>query len=648
MNTANKHLRTVRAPALALAVASTLALVPGTDAAASPPQLPPNKPRAEVPAGPQVKVGKPLDVQLRLSQMQAIGLSREEGLNNDRDEVYILVRGNTRAGLVGDRFPLHFNGEQSDSYYEFYANKVAATDADWTNHDQVAVGRPVLWSGRVDPDQTVEFLVTVMEQDNGDLASIKKAIQDGLKLAGELYSQPQYNAIVSAAKDLAGKLPEIKGHELIGSFVVQIANRGGKLEATWLPVVGALNDGKSPAVQGVAARERAQAAMFDLAVPGGTGQYVVIPTVSEGPVVPKRHYIGRDTDRCGEALLSVEGEDGFYHLEKGKRAWVPLKEPRFRWYCDTHEEWATLPSGTNLVEVIRSGSDDRKISWVSYQEKGERPDYQPTQTWVRLSDEHDKCGAGDVFVEGRGGFYKTGAGQSRFAPLVARKFAWYCDTTLESATCPDGTNLVLAKRAADGRDVTWTCAREKISLDPFSKPDDTKVLIGRTRDQCDADSLNVLGTGGFYRLAKGDRRHAPIDAVRFEWACGPMLEASTAPKGTNLVEGVRAATGRQIDWNLFRETGDLAKYKQPTGHDLLLGKTEDKCSEAILKVENRKGERVVVKKGETAEVLLKANRFRWWCGGTEEWATLPARSDKVKVVRAKEDRDIVWHAYLTR
>lgn len=647
MNTSRKHLTatlstlTWRAPALALAVAASVASFAAVAGAAPPPAIKPGLPSGVA------KLGAPIDVQLRLSQMQCVNLTREEGLNNDRDEVYVLVRGNTRGGLVGERFPLHYNGGGGDSYYEFWMNKANTQNGDWTNHDQLAVGRPVLWSGPVDPGQTVEFLVTFMEQDNGDLASIKKALQDGLKLAGELYSQPQYDAIIDAAKGLADKVPEIKGHELIGSFMVQITNDNGKVATTWLPVVGKLNDAKNPAVKGIAAKEKAQAAMFDMAVPGGSGQYVVIPTVAEGPVVPKRYYIGSATDRCGESLLAVEGANGFYHVDKGKTAAVPLKEGRFRWYCDTSEEWATLSSAANLVETVRSGSDDRKITWIAYQEKGERPDYKPTQTYVKLSDEKDKCGGANLFVEGRGGFYKLAKGQSKFVPINNRKFGWYCDTTQESATCPEGTNLVIARRTGD-RDITWSCARDKVSLDPWTKPDDTKVMIGRTTDQCSEENLNVWGTGGFYRIAKGERRTAPVDAARFSWSCATAVEATTCPNGTNLVEGARSATNRQIDWSCWREVADLGKYKQPSGHDVLLGKTEDKCGEAILKVENKQGDRVPVKKGQTAEVMLKDNRFRWWCGGSEEFTTLPAHSNKVKVVRAKDDRDITWHAYINR
>ncbi len=594
------------------------------------------------------KVGPSVDVQLRLSQMQCINLSREEGLNNDRDEVYILVRGNTREGLVGERFPLHFNGEKGDSYYEFNANKSNTQNDDWTNHDQVPVGRPVLWSGTIPALSSVEFLVTVMEQDNGDLSTIKKGVQEGLKLAGELYNQPQYNAVLSSAKELANQLPDIKGHELVGSFVVQIANKGGVPVTTWMPVVGKMNDPKNPAVQGVMAREKAQAAMFDLQVQGGSGQYLVIPSVAVGPVVSKRYYVSREIDRCGENLLSVEGSDGFYHVSKGKSSWTPLKEPRFRWYCDNHEEWATAPAGTNLVNVIRSGSDDRKITWVCYQEKGERPDYKPTQTWVRLSDEKDQCGEANLFVEGRGGFYKLGKGQGKPVAINNRRFSWYCDTTQEWATAPEGTNLLIASRHAQTREVTWTCAREKISLAPFTKPDDTKVLIGRTSDQCSEESLNVLGSGGFYLIKKGENRFVPIDNPRFNWACASSMEAATAPAGANLVQGVRSATNRQIDWNCFREVGDLSGFKQPTGHDLFLGKTEDKCGENILKVENSKGERVVVKKGESEDVMLKDNRFRWWCDNTEEFATLPEGTNKVKVTRDKEGRDITWRGYMHR
>jgi hypothetical protein len=162
--------------------------------------------------------------------------------------------------------------------------------------------------GQVDPGQTVEFLVSFMEQDNGDLASIKKALQDGLKLAGELYSQPQYNAIINAAKDLANKVPEIKGHELIGSFMVQITNKGGKIETTWLPVVGKLNDANNPAVQGVAATEKAQAlqdervASFRTVLVGRADQF---NSPDQLPSPGSREHL--DTDYVGERAPPGDG-----------------------------------------------------------------------------------------------------------------------------------------------------------------------------------------------------------------------------------------------------------------------------------------------------------------------------------------------------
>src|SRR5690349_977521 len=80
---------TARTPALALAVAAGVVASLGAASVVAAPAVTPQatKPAPVLPQGPVAKVGAPIDVQLRLSQMQCIGLSREEGLNNDRDEV---------------------------------------------------------------------------------------------------------------------------------------------------------------------------------------------------------------------------------------------------------------------------------------------------------------------------------------------------------------------------------------------------------------------------------------------------------------------------------------------------------------------------------------------------------------------------------
>ena len=96
----------------------------------------------------------PIEVQVDNPQMACQALSPESGPNNDRDEIYMLFSGSAPNNtLVGGRLPRY---AANDSYYEYWAGKVNAHEADWTNHDQAPVGRPILWSGTLGVGQSQE------------------------------------------------------------------------------------------------------------------------------------------------------------------------------------------------------------------------------------------------------------------------------------------------------------------------------------------------------------------------------------------------------------------------------------------------------------------------------------------------------------
>src|SRR5262249_51236494 len=134
---------------------------------------------------PSTRARRPIDVQVYIAQMQCVALSPERRPNNDRDETYILFSGKSPAGLAGGRLPRYV---AYDSYYEYWAGKVNYDNADWTNHDQAPVGRPVLWTGALAAGESAEFVVTVMEQDNSSIDILKDLLETGLNAADALFS----------------------------------------------------------------------------------------------------------------------------------------------------------------------------------------------------------------------------------------------------------------------------------------------------------------------------------------------------------------------------------------------------------------------------------------------------------------------------
>ncbi len=583
----------------------------------------------------------PIDVQVYIPQMQCVALSPESGPNNDRDETYILLSGKTPTSLEGGRLPRYV---ANDSYYEFWAGRVNNNDSDWTNHDQAPVGRPVLWTGALGEGESAEFLVTVMEQDNSDIGILKELLETGLNAADALYgSNTTAKAIITTARELAKYLPESKGHDFIGAFTIQVANVGGQLQTTFIPIhCDMMPDAPSSPGE--------QTALFDCLRKSGA-HYRVIPAARLGPRLPVRTYIGKEIDRCGEALLAVEGGPGkykgFYHVGKGKSAWVPVALPRFAWYCQTSKEWTTAPNGTNLVNVHRSGGTDREIAWYCYNEDVEqfRPDYKPTQTWVKLSTEIDQCSAPRLSVGGVGGFYHLAPGQQKWVPIPNREFHWYCDTSRERSVAPEETNLLRVTRNPENRQITWECCREIVSLQPYTTPDDTKVLIGRETDQCSAERLTVFGDGGLYFVDKGEEKWVPISHTTVRWLCGLSEETSAMPKGTNLLLVKRHATTREITWLCYHSSVPTTPYRQPSSDGIYLGTDTDHCATVKLTVDGADGQVAVIKGQQNVAIPLASNRFRWWCGDSAEFTTAPAITNLLKVSRDALGNRVTWKYY---
>ena len=587
---------------------------------------------------------RPIDVQVDIPKMQCVALSPESGPNNDRDETYILFSGKTPTTLEGGRLPRYV---ANDSYYEYWVGKVNDNDADWTNHDQAPVGRPVLWTGTLGNGESAEFLVTVMEQDNNDIGILKELLETGLNAADGIFgNNATAKAIITTARGLAKYLPESKGHDFIGAFAIQVANVEGQLQTNFIPIHCDMMPG-APSSPGE------QTALFDCLRKSGA-HYRVVPAARLGPRLPVRTYIGKEIDRCGEALLAVEGGPdkykGFYHVGKGKSAWVPVAAPRFAWYCQTSKEWTTAPNGTNLVHVHRSGGTDREIIWYCYSEDVEqfRPAYKPTQTWVKLSTEIDQCSERLLAVEGLGGYYHLAPGQQKWVPIQNREFYWYCDTTRERAVAPEETKLIRATRSPDSRQITWECCREIVSFQPYTTPDDTKILISRETDQCSAERLTVFGDGGFYFVGKGEEKWVPISHLSFHWLCGLSLESTTVPEGTNLLLVKRHPTTREISWLCYHSMVPTRPYRQPDSNEIFLGTEIDQCSAIRLTVGGAQGKVVIVKGQKDVVVPVKDNRFDWWCGDSEEFTTAPALTNMVKVSREAQGRKITWKCYLHR
>ncbi len=94
-----------------------------------------------------------------------------------------------------------------------------------------------------------------------------------------------------------------------------------------------------------------------------------------------------------------------------------------------------------------------------------------------------------------------------------------------------------------------------------------------------------------------------------------------------------------------KATSALVKAGTPVPkRRVYLGEEVDRCSETVLKVKETGG-MVEVRKGESKEVYIADPRITWFCGSSEEKATLRPSTNLVVVEREKDGRKITWKCY---
>src|ERR1051325_3243654 len=264
---------------------------------------------------------KPITVKLYLDQLLCEHISQEESFpvfgNNDHDEVYIRVHRSTpRGGYNVERLPRF---KDDDDYYDFKAMKKATADhvGSWTNHDQVPVGAPMIWSGTLEPGQHADFLVLIAKKDNKDLKDIKSAIKGALEILSDTVANlnPYVKAAVEAAKVLASQMPENTKYDITGRFHVSIRNHEGRLEAVWLALkemhfgsgkkgITTLKDTDNPYVERLA-EDGISAASFIFKGTGGARYEGVAACTLTNEVAPIRTYLSTEHDGCDAATIWV-------------------------------------------------------------------------------------------------------------------------------------------------------------------------------------------------------------------------------------------------------------------------------------------------------------------------------------------------------
>jgi hypothetical protein len=147
---------------------------------------------------------------------------------NDRDEVYFSVLGTTSRALVD--IP-RVSPAPPENYYGF--------------KDGGTRRRITLWEGDLSNGQAGVLTVTIAEQDNAQLKSIKTAVKAAFEVAGAglatFVGLPEVSApLLSAAKKdalVAGKAfvdsLSKSGDQTIGQFVVTIRNDNDRVTAEW-------------------------------------------------------------------------------------------------------------------------------------------------------------------------------------------------------------------------------------------------------------------------------------------------------------------------------------------------------------------------------------------------------------------------------
>ncbi len=168
-----------------------------------------------------------LDVKLSVDFMECI-VPTEAGLLNNRDEVFIEVKGNVQPGDGYARLP----GEEN--YYEFSKGSRRSENG-WTDRDGIACGRPVLFCGKLEQGERAELLIKVREQDNDDVhvsASSDRRRQFDSFLGSPVWNQQELHSALSLLEDWIWR-----ERDYISAFSVTISNNGGTVATEWRPII---------------------------------------------------------------------------------------------------------------------------------------------------------------------------------------------------------------------------------------------------------------------------------------------------------------------------------------------------------------------------------------------------------------------------
>jgi len=594
-----------------------------------------------------VPLGAPIDVQVYVPQIQAVAISKDLGRDAKEDRIFIRFGARTPDGVESGRLP---RAIADDAVYPFNPGEtmVRGTGLGWHSSVDLSAERPLLWTGRLKPGQVADFLVTVGEQVDEGGSGLKAGVVAGLDAAVKSETDAARKSALGTASTLATSLSDSKAEQLVGAFALRVANDRGTLTTTWVPVKSVIStQNQSETAAGVAKAEKAQAALIDVFDDKGAA-YKLVAAARLGPKLPIRTHLGSAKDRCGDKFV-VDGANGYYELGRSEDRWVPVRSTRVTWYCDGTAEAVSLPAGTNVVRVYHGTENDRFVYWIAYSERGTLPDYEPTTTRAKIGEAIDQCGADLVVVEGVDGYFHLRKGESRWLPRIHGSISWYCDTTRELVRVESSLiNLMRATRDSQGRQITWEKYRETGSFASYPKPDSTRILIAREKDQCGESRLAVFGRGGFYTLAKGTDKWVPIDTTDLQWLCGTTRERTALPGLANLVKVVRSPSDRTIEWYAYSEAfggkAALDKFVKPDADKLFLGTDIDQCGADVLTVIG-KDRRVPVRKGKGADVAV-GSTFRWFCGDSEESTSAPPGTNLVAVSRAPEGRQITWKSYI--
>lgn len=239
-----------------------------------------------------------VNVELSLAELHCL----KQTQNDDRDEVFLIVYGDTPSGVVNVKLPrVH---DRRDDYYQFWAATSATQGrpATWTNQDARGMGAPQIWSGSLKEGESATFLVAIAEQDNKDKEDIKKAVKAGLVIASTVLPA------ASAALPLADKLPDTNADDFIGSFAIKLNNSDGKLVTEY--AAAADPAAKSATIGAEATKKYTQhggtAALFDFKGTNGS-HYQGIAWSRDVPWPPhkRRVYRERDADDFNAGSIEV-------------------------------------------------------------------------------------------------------------------------------------------------------------------------------------------------------------------------------------------------------------------------------------------------------------------------------------------------------